>query len=312
MTLLLLFRTSISRRTHGNADIGIKRNKSHRLIISSTLSPPMELSDSKLAFCSLKFKPKYQSKQQTFGRNIHTTIVREYQVTSSPRRFPIDFQNSRYHLKSQKNGLSTTRRYSSVPREFHTHECRIRNKVPQTAEFFRLYSSNFSFDDETAIGNVVENSGLYMDLEQIFETLDDSDGHDEDTNRTDSDGVARNEESSSENIEKWRSQHWIVLIDDEPAIRLAVGDYLYAMGYNIVTACDGPLAFLEMLLWTLAWSSSLKLHANEEGGDHEIRDGHKIARPPWIDTHEGDPKDITISRLLPNCIISDIRMPGVY
>ncbi|EED88393.1 response regulator, partial [Thalassiosira pseudonana CCMP1335] len=54
----------------------------------------------------------------------------------------------------------------------------------------------------------------------------------------------------------------IVLIDDEPAIRLAIGDYLHSMGYTVITACEGPMAFLEMMLW------------------------------------------------LPNCIISDIRMPG--
>ena len=53
---------------------------------------------------------------------------------------------------------------------------------------------------------------------------------------------------------QWRSNHWIVLIDDEPSIRLAIGDYLHSMGYTMITACDGPLSFLDVLLYSCGWS----------------------------------------------------------
>ena len=34
-------------------------------------------------------------------------------------------------------------------------------------------------------------------------------------------------------IEQFRSNQWIVLIDDEPSIRLAIGDYLFSNGYSV-------------------------------------------------------------------------------
>lgn len=102
-------------------------------------------------------------------------------------------------------------------------------------------------------------------------------------------------------IEEWRSKHWIVLIDDEPSIRLAIGDYLFANGYSVVSACDGPMAFLEVLLWSCSYS----LYAGDAGGG-DIIDEEKIP-PPWIDKEK---KSNQSSWRLPNCIISDIRMPG--
>ncbi|KAL7473755.1 hypothetical protein ACHAXS_014226 [Conticribra weissflogii] len=284
----------------------------------------MELLDDKLAFCSFKYKPKNLRNHGNVSRNnIHTssTILREYQVTPHPRRFHVDYSYSHHHLKRESYGFSR-KSNSNVSCMFRTDECRIGYEVPHfhSRAFFILYSSNFSFDDESSMGNASGNNGVYIDLGQILETLDDSNGHEEDAimntqtddaSNDDSNSSSSSSSSSSENIEKWRSRHWIVLIDDEPAIRLAVGDYLHSMGYNVVTACDGPLAFLEMLIWSLAWSSSLKVHANGESGDHEMRDNHNIiARPPWIDTHENDADDVALTRLLPNCIISDIRMPG--
>jgi len=88
------------------------------------------------------------------------------------------------------------------------------------------------------------------------------------------------------NIEEWRSNNWIVLIDDEPSIRLAIGDYLHANGYSVVTACDGPLSFLDVMLWSCSYT--LRSDDNET--------------PPWIQDDR--------NWRLPNCIISDIRMPG--
>ena len=42
-----------------------------------------------------------------------------------------------------------------------------------------------------------------------------------------------------------RNKRWVVLVDDEEAIRLAVGDYLYDQGYQ-VTACADAEAFLDV------------------------------------------------------------------
>lgn len=44
-----------------------------------------------------------------------------------------------------------------------------------------------------------------------------------------------------------RNQYWVVLVDDEESIRLAVGDYLYDEGYQ-VTACADAAALLEQVL----------------------------------------------------------------
>lgn len=43
-----------------------------------------------------------------------------------------------------------------------------------------------------------------------------------------------------------RNKHWIVLVEDEESIRLAVGDYLYDQGYQ-VTACADADAFLDLV-----------------------------------------------------------------
>lgn len=110
----------------------------------------------------------------------------------------------------------------------------------------------------------------------------------------------------------WRSNHWIVLIDDEPAIRLAIGDYLHSVGYTCVTACDGPMSFLEMMLWSCSWSIGQEGGGNyyngEDGnGGGGSKGGEDLVQeeqltPPWIQEKQ--------AWRLPNCIISDIRMPG--
>lgn len=67
-----------------------------------------------------------------------------------------------------------------------------------------------------------------------------------------------------------RTKRWVVLVDDEEAIRLAVGDYLYDQGYQ-VTACADADAMLEVC-------------AKPQG------DGQLPA--------------------VPDAIVSDVRMPG--
>ena len=87
---------------------------------------------------------------------------------------------------------------------------------------------------------------------------------------------------------------WIVLVDDEPSIRLAVGDYLHGLGYPTITACDGPESFLQAMLWSVSWSI--------QGGDG----GDAAEVPPWFDRRRAGERLWRV----PNVIISDIRMPN--
>ena len=121
--------------------------------------------------------------------------------------------------------------------------------------------------------------------------------------------------SSSSSTEEWRAtkDHWIVLIDDEPSIRLAIGDYLYSMGYKVITACDGPQSFLDVLLYSCGWSSLLMDENNDTGGSSSEDGVSGSNRPPWMNTTNGNGGGGDESMMLwrlPNCIISDIRMPG--
>lgn len=67
-----------------------------------------------------------------------------------------------------------------------------------------------------------------------------------------------------------RNKRWLVLVDDEESIRMAVGDYLYDQGYK-VTACADANALVEV-----------------------------VSTPP--EEHK--------LPMIPDVIISDIRMPG--
>jgi len=141
------------------------------------------------------------------------------------------------------------------------------------------------------------NAGMYIDLGNIPLNDENSSVGMESMNiqsNSNQDVESHQQKDNTETIEEWRSKYWIVLIDDEPAIRLAIGDYLHSMGYSVITACDGPMAFLEVMLWSCSW------YLLEEG--RKKKDGQEC--PPWIDQSSHQPWR------LPNCIISDIRMPG--
>ena len=105
-------------------------------------------------------------------------------------------------------------------------------------------------------------------------------------------------QTTEDALAEWRSKHWIVLIDDEPSIRLAIGDYLHSCGYKTVTACDGPMSFLETLLWSCGWSFS-----DKNANDLIVQNKQC---PPWLEEGCLDKHPWR----LPSIIISDIRMPG--
>ena len=130
--------------------------------------------------------------------------------------------------------------------------------------------------------------GIYIDLSTLHETEDDP-GIKDIALTSDTD-IA-----TEESLNEWRGTRWVVLIDDEPSIRLAIGDYLHSMGYTSVTACDGPLSFLEVLLWTQGWSFLDESNPLHNECPPWLQDAYKTEEHPWR---------------LPSIVISDIRMPG--
>jgi DNA-binding NarL/FixJ family response regulator len=68
-----------------------------------------------------------------------------------------------------------------------------------------------------------------------------------------------------------RNKRWVILVDDERAIRLAVGDYLYDKGYQVTACADADAVF-------------------------EVTTSTASQRPT--------------NSTIPDAIISDIRMPG--
>ncbi|KAL7485301.1 hypothetical protein ACHAW6_010903 [Cyclotella cf. meneghiniana] len=145
------------------------------------------------------------------------------------------------------------------------------------------------------------NRGVYIDLGSL-EDPGYSSADSTETFGIGADFASKNSEmgTAEDAIEEWRAKHWVVLIDDEPSIRLAIGDYLHSMGYKIVSACDSPMSFLEMLLCICGWSF---LNKNTSDavlmGSNEcppcLEEACKFEEYPWR---------------LPSIVISDIRMPG--
>jgi len=78
-------------------------------------------------------------------------------------------------------------------------------------------------------------------------------------------------ESQDDPMWRKRSECWVVLVDDEEAIRKAVGQLLFDRGYQVTACPDGPTAL-------------------------------KIAKSK---------KDSEGATRLPDCVVSDIRMPGM-
>jgi DNA-binding NarL/FixJ family response regulator len=84
-----------------------------------------------------------------------------------------------------------------------------------------------------------------------------------------------------------RHKYWIMLVDDEESIRLAVGRYLYESGYQ-VTACSDSDAAIEVL--TVACNFKNKNNEKQRKRQKEM-------------------KQTQISKV-PDTIILDVRMPG--
>lgn len=210
------------------------------------------------------------------------------------------------------------RRFTSCPPPcWRSHGQRRRRRISRYHSSAVDQAAEGDSDDELRRAR----GGTYVDLGTIA-SLEDSDiailgSNSAIAEGADAGGQSETVTASTEGtIEEWRSKHWIVLIDDESSIRLAIGDYLHSMGYSCVTACDGPMSFLETLLWSCSWS--LPSEGGTDGdvnigpgdGDNAaLYDGQPQECPPWI-TGESNGGYREAGWRLPNCVISDIRMPG--
>jgi len=90
-----------------------------------------------------------------------------------------------------------------------------------------------------------------------------------------------------------RSKRWVLLVDDEEAIRRAVGQLLFEKGYQVTTCADGATAL------KVALSPN---HQDETVTSLSSRDDD--------DTLIGRGTSKTNSRPPPDVIVSDVRMPG--
>ena len=100
-----------------------------------------------------------------------------------------------------------------------------------------------------------------------------------------------------------RNKYWIVLVDDEESIRLAVGDYLYNQGYQI-TACEDADAFLELCCVptnTITTEASTSDPTNYIFNNEQEKSS--LSSPLPI-------RASTLPSKLPDLIVCDIRMPG--
>lgn len=124
-----------------------------------------------------------------------------------------------------------------------------------------------------------------VDLEfQSDDAYDDADD-DDDNNR--SSEKEEKEEDDNEDIDTSfidpkfvaRNKRWVIVVDDEESIRMAVGDFLYDQGFQ-VTACADVDSMLQL--------------SSSTSSTETTNDGQLLVPLPRI----------------PDCIVSDIRMPG--
>jgi CheY-like chemotaxis protein/DNA-binding CsgD family transcriptional regulator len=91
-----------------------------------------------------------------------------------------------------------------------------------------------------------------------------------------------------------RNNQWIVLVDDEESIRLAVGDFLYDRGYD-VTACSDSNSLIQLIIQ----SQKSKSQQLQQSGDNTNNNNN----------NDNDNDDDDEDFRLPDVIISDVRMP---
>jgi DNA-binding NarL/FixJ family response regulator len=94
-----------------------------------------------------------------------------------------------------------------------------------------------------------------------------------------------------------RNAHWVVLVEDEQAIRQSVGDYLYDSGFQ-VSACDSAQAFQTLILQQLD-AADTKAQSRAPKSTRK-KSSIPAPHPPAI-----------VPGRLPDVVVSDIRMPAM-
>lgn len=164
------------------------------------------------------------------------------------------------------------------------------------AHGFSLFSGSINInhvDKKTAALNInccgliltTSTTTLWMGLEDDNDDDDDLDGDDDENDNPNIDVFQYT--SREDPMWRKRSECWVIVVDDEEAIRKAVGQLLFDRGYQVTACADGPTALQVASSKTRRTDDSLS-GGGGEGGNNNIVLGKKT---------------------LPDCIVSDIRMP---
>ena len=123
---------------------------------------------------------------------------------------------------------------------------------------------------------------LGLGIEDDDGDQDDDDDDDDSPNKVDE----FQRDSREDPMWRKRSERWVIVVDDEEAIRKAVGQLLFDRGYQVTACADGPTA--------LQVATSRKIRRRDDDAAKNILPGEDV----------GD-----IVRKIPDCIVSDVRMP---
>ena len=124
--------------------------------------------------------------------------------------------------------------------------------------------------------------------------------------------------NKSNQMKQYRSQRWILLVDDEPSIRDAVGQLLVNSGYQVTVCADGKEA-LRIALWSRYGTppsfvrkkrrNSDFMEGNENINNVDITLSSSSDIVSTTTTSETTKLPLVTPRDKPDVIVSDIRMP---
>ena len=128
-----------------------------------------------------------------------------------------------------------------------------------------------------------------------------------------------NNMNSNENImdtrnrmKQYRSQRWVVLVDDESSIRDAVGQLLLNSGYQVTVCSDGKEA-LRAALWSQYGSPPTLLQRKNRKSDHTSEDEDDTLTVSSLSSGTSTTATTKLPlippKTIPDVIVTDVRMP---
>lgn len=106
--------------------------------------------------------------------------------------------------------------------------------------------------------------------------------------------------------QQYRSQRWILFVDDEPSIRDAVGQLLIQCGYHHVTLCSNGEEALRVALYgsppSLSLSSTQQQQPQPQNSSSALTTTTSTTSPRLMTS--------STNRRVPDLIVSDVRTPG--